>query len=114
MTDAGLAALAGLMELHTLGLSGTAVTDGGLAALHSLPNLRRLWLSDTEVTRNGVLALRRALPALQFVDYPGREQSFEADPVAGPRFPRIEALGGAGGYPHRAHHQTSHQRGHHH
>ena len=50
VTDAGLKALAGLRNLRFLGLSGTRVTDAGLRELGALSNLAELDLRGTEVT----------------------------------------------------------------
>lgn len=57
VTDAGLKDLAGLRNLHTLGLFDTQVTDAGLKELVGLTNLRTLDLGDTYVTDAGLKEL---------------------------------------------------------
>ena len=65
MTDEGLTQLAGLKNLESLDLTGTAVTDAGLAQLTALKQLRELNLEDTPVTDIGVKRLQTALPNLK-------------------------------------------------
>ncbi len=62
VTDEGLKELAGLENLQTLFLAGTAITDAGLKELAKLKNLTTLVLRSTKVTNNGVKELQKALP----------------------------------------------------
>ena len=57
ITDAGLAPIARLTQLHKLYLSGTQITDGGVARLAGLTRLQKLYLSDTRIT-DGACGLR--------------------------------------------------------
>ena len=57
VTDAGLAALAKMTNLHRLHLEKTAVTDAGLAHLKGLENLEYLNLYHTGVSDQGVSEL---------------------------------------------------------
>src|SRR5262245_58130958 len=53
ITDAGLAHLEGLSQLHTLSLLDTPVTDAGLTHLKGLGQLRELILAGTKITDAG-------------------------------------------------------------
>lgn len=67
VTGAGLAAAGPLPELHSLDLSGTAVTDADLASFpERYPALSSVRLDRTAVTAAGRAALREALPSIQF------------------------------------------------
>ncbi|HEV3080227.1 MAG TPA: hypothetical protein VGY66_10625 [Gemmataceae bacterium] len=63
MTDAGLKELAGLKNLQTLELAGTAVTDTGLKELAGLKSLQRLNLTYTRVTDKGLKELAGHMPS---------------------------------------------------
>jgi Leucine-rich repeat (LRR) protein len=66
LSDAGIAHLAGLENLRTLGLAGNeGVTDQAFQALASLSMLASLDLSGTAVTDQGLTALKAALPNCQ-------------------------------------------------
>jgi len=67
VTDAGLASLAPLAKLESLGLYGTGVTDAGLEHLKNLTSLRRLYVSYSKVTEEGEKRLRAARPQLEIV-----------------------------------------------
>ncbi|MGE0605883.1 MAG: hypothetical protein AB7O62_02065 [Pirellulales bacterium] len=54
ISDAGLAHLAGLMNLKTLNLKNSTVTDEGLAALAGLPRLELLRLGSSQVRGPGL------------------------------------------------------------
>jgi internalin A len=69
-TDAGLKGLAGLKELRTLALCGTAITDAGLKELSTLKGLRELDLSGTQVTDAGIKELA-SLKGLQLLNLCG-------------------------------------------
>jgi len=63
LSDAGVARLASLDNLRTLGLAGNAdVTDESFRAFTSLPALTSLDLAGTGITDQGLAALRAALP----------------------------------------------------
>jgi hypothetical protein len=62
-TDADLAHLQDLNELHWLNLESTLVTDAGLAHLKDLKGLHTLDLHKTKVTDAGVAMLKKALPS---------------------------------------------------
>jgi len=62
---AGLSALEGMTELHTLSLGNTAVSDAGLMHLRDLRNLATLVLRQTKVSRKGIAELRLNLPNTQ-------------------------------------------------
>lgn len=66
LTDAGLQALAGQRDLHTLVLTDTPLTDAGLAHLASLPALETLHLTRTRIqgTQLGRLAALKQLKTL--------------------------------------------------
>lgn len=64
VTDAGLAAIAGLTGLQALSLYGTKVSNAGLASLAGLTALETLWLSRTQV-RDAGLASQAGLTELQ-------------------------------------------------
>ena len=66
VTDAGLKALAGCVNLRNLDLTRTAVTSSGLAALVALKHLESLNLTETQVDAAGVAGLK-ALPELKHV-----------------------------------------------
>ena len=57
ITDAGLTHLAGLTQLHHLGLNNTRITDGGLAHLAGLTQLRWLRLDNTRIADGGLAHL---------------------------------------------------------
>lgn len=67
VTDAGLAHLAGLNQLHYLQLDRAPVSDSGLPHLGRLTNLQWLTLNGTQVTDVGLIHLQR-LPRLQQLD----------------------------------------------
>ena len=56
--DATMARVAQLGRLHSLRLTGTAVTDAGLVHLKGLTGLRDLQLGNTEITDAGLAHLR--------------------------------------------------------
>lgn len=60
ITDAGLGRLAGLTRLQALGLTGTRVTDDGLEHLKGMVDLKVLVLSKTAVTGSGLRHLAGA------------------------------------------------------
>ena len=62
VTDAGLAHLKGLARLESLNLERTKVTDEGLKHLLGLTKLQTLKLQGTAVTREGAQKVREALP----------------------------------------------------
>ena len=51
--------LAGLTELHDLGLDGTKVTDKGMAALKGMTELENLYVGMTDVTAKGLAVVPR-------------------------------------------------------
>jgi len=72
--DEWLKPLAGLAELQTVGLAGTALTDAGLEHLARFPKLQTLTLNDTPVTDDG-LAKLSACTELQILDVRGTKVS---------------------------------------
>lgn len=64
ITDAGLVQLRGLTNLRVLNLDGSQITDAGLDQLHSLRSLKLCFLRNTQVTPQGVERLRNAIPGL--------------------------------------------------
>jgi hypothetical protein len=70
LTDAGLAALAGLPRLNSINLSGTRIGDAGLIHLRKCPSLRFLDLKNTDVTDAGLISLRD-LRSLEMLDVEG-------------------------------------------
>jgi hypothetical protein len=59
VTDADLAAVAGLTTLRLLNLYGTGIGDLGVASLSRLPNLQALHLNGTAVSDAGLVNLQR-------------------------------------------------------
>lgn len=59
-TDAGLAHLAGLVELETLAIGGQGITDVGMAHLAPLTKLRQLYLHNVKISDAGLTALAGA------------------------------------------------------
>ncbi|MBC7857131.1 MAG: hypothetical protein IAF94_27180 [Pirellulaceae bacterium] len=57
ITDAGLADLSGLANLHYLYLNDSPITDAGLVHLAGLTNLEELSLTHTQVTGPGLVQL---------------------------------------------------------
>lgn len=75
ITDEGIAALAALIHLKQLDISGTAVTDAGLAQLHVLTALESLSIHTCpKLTPAGVAAIKAALPGCAFATDEGRPQ----------------------------------------
>lgn len=68
VTDAGVAQLAALGELESLGVQGDGVTDGCAEALSSFPALRALRVTKTSVSDAFVEAVARSLPSLRGLD----------------------------------------------
>lgn len=66
VTDAHLAKVANLKELHTLDLDSTGITDAGLAHLSGLP-LVTLRLNDTAITTEGFKTHVATIPTLRVV-----------------------------------------------
>ncbi len=62
LTDAGIARLSSLDELHSIDLTGAKVTDQSVDVLAGRPGLRRIKLVNTQVTDEGAKALKRRLP----------------------------------------------------
>ena len=62
ITDDGLKQLEGLKSLYVLNLSRTPVSDAGLVHLRSLSRLADLSLQETKVTAMGIAELQTALP----------------------------------------------------
>lgn len=54
VTDAGMASIAGLLELESLVLRGSEIGDGGLARLKGLTRLKRLNLDSPRITNAGL------------------------------------------------------------
>jgi hypothetical protein len=65
VTDVGLAALGGLLELELLDLEYAPVTDIGLQAILGHPTLAWVDLGGTRVTAAGVADLRARRPRLE-------------------------------------------------
>ena len=64
VTDAGIDTIAGLPALEYLNLFGTKVTDAALPKLEKLANLKRLYAWQTGVTKPAAEALHQKLPAI--------------------------------------------------
>ncbi|MFM1918956.1 MAG: hypothetical protein RLZZ303_590 [Candidatus Hydrogenedentota bacterium] len=64
ITDAGVAQLAGLSNLEYLNFFGTQVTDASVETLKALPKLRRLYAWQSGMTLDGANALTAANPLL--------------------------------------------------
>lgn len=58
ISDAGLAHLAKLPQLHTLDLHGVPITDAGLAVVKNLPSLSFLMLMNTDIQGPGLVHLQ--------------------------------------------------------
>lgn len=59
ITDAGLSSVSKLGGLRSLELTGTRITDAGLESLASLKGLRHLGLADTDVTDAGMAIIEQ-------------------------------------------------------
>lgn len=65
VTDAGVETLSVLPNLESLSLFGTSVGDDGLKSLAKVSTLKSVYLSGTKVTEPAVEELRKALPEAQ-------------------------------------------------
>jgi hypothetical protein len=74
ISDAGVQRLAGLADLEYLNLFGTKVSDVGLERLGGLTKLKHLFVWQTKVTSAGISSLQKALPGIQIVPDPARDQ----------------------------------------
>ena len=70
VTDAGLPSLSRLTRLEYLNLEKTRITDAGLVHLAGLTRCRQLVLQHTEVTPAGAAALEKKLPRTQVLITP--------------------------------------------
>lgn len=66
ITDVGLAAIAKMKGLESLGLEGSNISDKGLAELRTLKRLEMLRLDDTPITDAGLQSLA-SLPELDYL-----------------------------------------------
>ncbi|MCP5144621.1 MAG: hypothetical protein H6978_07335 [Gammaproteobacteria bacterium] len=68
LTDASLAAIAGLPRLEVLNIYGNAaITDAGLAALGDSGSLRKVYVWGTGVSPSGIEALKTRQPAVEII-----------------------------------------------
>ncbi len=66
-SDADLAKLVGLSELHELHLRGTSLTDLSMETLARMKQLRVLNISETSLSFDAIKKLRVALPTTQLI-----------------------------------------------
>ena len=64
VTDAGLSHLKGLTALEYINLYNTSVTDAGLVDLTALKGLKNVYLWQSKVTNNGADSLKKSLPSV--------------------------------------------------
>lgn len=64
VTDEGLGALTGCMQLQYLNLTSTGIGDEGLGQLKGLPALTRVYLYETNVSGAAVADIQEARPDL--------------------------------------------------
>ncbi len=72
VTDAALAAVAGLKDVVQLNLGKTGITDAGLAQIKGMTSLTRLHLEQTKITDKG-LANLKGLVNLEYLNLYGTE-----------------------------------------
>ena len=72
VSDAALAAVAGLKDVVQLNLGKTGITDAGLAQIKGMSSLTRLHLEQTKITDKG-LANLKGLTNLEYLNLYGTE-----------------------------------------
>jgi Leucine Rich Repeat (LRR) protein len=72
VSDAALAAVAGLKDVVQLNLGKTSITDAGLAQIKGMTTLTRLHLEQTKVTDKGLASLK-GLTSLEYLNLYGTE-----------------------------------------
>ena len=74
VTDAGLAHLKGLANLQYLNVYGTAVTDAGLKHLAGLKKLKKLYIWETKISEGGIKTIKTAVACLLYTSPSPRDR----------------------------------------